>query len=58
MIKRKILNVKKSSLEDWCEDRVESYEVISDLGSGLSFKKHVLKRLIKKTLLGEVDKSS
>ena len=52
------MNVKKSSLEDWCEDRVESYEVISDLGSGLSFKKHVLKRLIKKTLLGEVDKSS
>ena len=50
------LERQKSSLEDYCEEKASRYEVISDLGSGLNYKKRGLKKLIKMILLGQVDK--
>ena len=43
-------------LKDWCEEkRLTNIEVISDLGSGLNYKKKGLKRLIKMITLREIN---
>ena len=50
------LERQKSSLEDYCGHKVVPYELISDLGSGLNYKKRGLKKLIRMILLGQVEK--
>jgi len=43
-------------LETYLKKRERTYEIISDLGSGLNYKKRGLKKLIKLILSGEVSK--
>ena len=50
------LERQRSSLQDYCEEKASRYEVISDLGSGLNYKKRGLKKPIKMIILGQVDK--
>lgn len=50
------LTRQKQSLQSYCQRQYPSYELISDLGSGLNYKKRGLRKLIKAILSGEVDK--
>ena len=48
------LERQKQSLADFCQKEDLNYEIISDLGSGLNYKKRGLKKLIKLILSGTV----
>ena len=48
------LERQKQSLEDFCQKENLEYEIITDLGSGLNYKKRGLRKLIKMILSGTV----
>jgi len=53
---RQDLERQKAYLENYLQDFDPNYEIISDLGSGLNFKKKGLNKLIKMIISGEVSK--
>ncbi len=53
---RSDLERQKETLIKHCESKKENFELISDLGSGLNYKKRGLKKLIKLILTGQVQK--
>jgi excisionase family DNA binding protein len=44
---RKDLETQKARLEAWCQSRFASFEVLTDFGSGLNYRKPGLKKLLK-----------
>ena len=44
---KKDLETQKTKLEAYCQNHFESYEILSDLGSGLNYKKPGLKKLLR-----------